>query len=121
MFEFTWERILQFASSPALLSTHDPAQFRRVDVYRSYTEKGCTIDLDFPSEWLLIPNAYPYNVSAGISHFVLFRRRDLALASPVEFLDGVFHDRDVAWYENPESIRSIKTVRHYHVFVKDRS
>lgn len=71
------------------------------------------------SEWMLIPNGFPYNVSAGISHHVLFRRRDLDMPSPAAFWDGHFRGKVIRWYENPECIRSIRHVRHYHVVVRD--
>jgi hypothetical protein len=117
--EFTWERIDQFSRNPSLLSDYNPVKFRTDEVYRRYMRSGSTLCLDFESEWLLIPNGFPYNVSAGISHHVLFRRRDLDMPSPVAFLEGHFRGKDVRWYENPECIRSIRHVRHYHVFVRD--
>ena len=120
VFEFTWDRIVAFAGNPALLLQHDPIRFRKVAVYRRYMEQPPgSLDLDFSTEWMLMPNTYPYHVSSGISHYVLFRRCDLPMTSPTALLDERFRGQEVAWYENPEQLRSIKTVRHYQVFVRD--
>ena len=78
-----------------------------------------SLDLDFSTEWMLMPNTYPYNVASGIVHYVLFRRRDLPLTSPAAFLDERFNGLEIAWDENPEPLRSIKSVRHYQVFVRE--
>jgi hypothetical protein len=119
MLEFTWDMIRSFSSNASLLSNYDPLKFRTADVYSRYVREGCTLNLDFQSEWFIVPNGFPYNVTVGISHYVLFRRRDLDMPSPKAFLDDYFHGKDVRWYENPECLRSIKLVGHYHVFVRD--
>jgi hypothetical protein len=118
--EFTWERIVAFARDPSLLCQHDPVRFRQPAVYRRYMAAPAgALDLDFATEWMLLPNTYPYNVAPGIAHYVLFRRRDLPLTSPSTLLAERFGGCEVAWYENPEPLRSIKSVRHYQVFVRE--
>ena len=116
--EFTWEMIDNISKDSSLLSNYSPVKFRTADVYRRYMMEGINLNLDFNSEWLIVQNGYPYNVSVGISHYVLFRRVDLDMQSPEAFLAGHFHDKEIRWYENPECLRSIKHVRHYQVFVR---
>lgn len=116
----SWEDIVQKSIDPTL-ALDAP---RTPDVARQYSARGCTLDLDFRSEWLLVLNAYPYDTREGISHYVLFRRRDLDLVCPRTFLDAArsrFQEPvEFAWFENPEMQRSIHAVRHYHVFVRAR-
>ncbi len=115
----SWGRILEIASDPERWCHLD---FRTADVSSRYREHGCVIDLDFKSEWLFVRNTYPYHTADDIAHYVLFRRRDLDMQSPLAFLYDKFHrdtERPVrfAWFENPSGRRSITAVRHYHVFV----
>ena len=116
----SWERILEIARDP----TSSPSSPRSPEVARRYAERGCTLDLDFQSEWLFVPNDYPYNTTDDVSHYVLFRRRDLSMVCPREYLDAAIPALfqapvEYVWFENPCGMRSIVAVGHYHVFVRD--
>ena len=113
----SWERIAEMARGAC---AHDEQSYRTPETLERYRARGCTLDLDFATEWLFVRNAYPYDTEPGITHHVLFRRRDLPMASPRGFLDGAaLTGENVVWFENPPSRRSIRTVRHFHVFVRE--
>jgi hypothetical protein len=99
----SWERIAEIAKDPG----------------RALCEIGCVLDVDFTEEWLLVRSACLYETEPGITHYVLFRRRDLPMVSPREFLCGVLgqsvDDGNVAWFENPHGSGA---GRYYHVFVR---
>ena len=116
----SWERIVEIAKEPERAGDKD---YRAPETSAAYARSGCTLDLDFVAEWTLVRNAYPYQTELGVTHYVLFRRRDLPMVSPIEFLRGALRaqrdfDSTVAWFENPPERRSIASVRHYHVFVR---
>lgn len=81
----SWERIAEMARGEC---AHDEQSYRTPETLERYRARGCTLDLDFATEWLFVRNAYPYDTEPGITHHVLFRRRDLPMASPRGFLDG---------------------------------
>lgn len=99
----SWERIAEIAKDPG----------------RALCEIGCVLDVDFTEEWLLVRSACPYETEPGITHYALFRRRDLPMVSPREFLRGVLcravDDGNVAWFETPHGSCA---GRYYHVFVR---
>ena len=112
----SWERIVEIASAPERAPDVD---HRTPETAARYAQKGCVLDLDFTDEWMLVLNAYPYETEPGVTHYVLFRRRDLPMVAPGEFLRQTLGgDVAVAWFENPPARRSVASVRHYHVFAK---
>jgi hypothetical protein len=110
-----WARLVETAKSPELAKWDEE---RRTPIVKAlYSARGCSLDIDFATEWLLVPNEYPYDVESDVSHFVLFRRHDLTMVSPLAYLK-IFGGYDVVWFETPPGLRSIPAVRHYHVFVR---
>jgi hypothetical protein len=109
----SWERIVDIAKNPECAANID---YRTPVATAAYQASGCGLELDFSDEWMLVRNMYPYSTEPGIAHFVLFRRRDLPMISPRDFLARL--SGDVEWFENPPARRSITSVRHYHVFVR---
>ena len=68
---------------------------------------------------MLVRSAYTNETEPGVTHYALFRRRDLPMVSPGAFLRGVLgrtvDDGNVAWFENPHGSAA---GRYYHVFVR---
>jgi hypothetical protein len=107
----SWERIAEIATASGHFGSLESG-------YRS-PDTTAVYDVDFTEEWMLVRSACPYETEPGVTHYVLFRRRDLPMVSPRAFLRGVLgravEDGNVAWFENPHGSGA---GRHYHVFVR---
>ena len=107
----SWERIAEISTASGHFGSLESG-------YRS-PDTTAVYDVDFTEEWMLVRSACPYETEPGIMHYVLFRRRDLPIVSPREFLRGVLghtvDDGNVAWFENPPRSGA---GRYYHVFVR---
>lgn len=75
---------------------------------------------------VLMQNQYPYNIDKNVSQYVLF--------DPIDYFEDNSIDdyinrarkipkqsieKDYVWFMNPYNQRSIKGIRHYHIFTKD--
>ena len=83
---------------------------------------------DYPqlkSEILVLPNKFPYYVAEGIQHLVAWIPPSM-LSMNLEGLDVYIARRisnhlraeGVIVFENPPEARSVKNLRHFHVFIK---
>ena len=71
------------------------------------------------NEWSLTTNKYPYNFTDNTKHYLLWFRDDKVDYSLVEELFIVYEiGEEVVFFENLENNRSIKGIRHIHIFVK---
>jgi hypothetical protein len=70
-------------------------------------------------DWLFCANQFPYEFADGTQHWLLWVRssHEALLADPTSVLAkcGVC---ECVWYENLPENRSVKGVRHIHVFTK---
>jgi len=64
------------------------------------------------TDWALTPNDYPYNFSDGTRHFLLWFKGDVDY-SLLEKLKDV----QCIYFENLDSNKSIKSIRHIHLFI----
>ena len=107
----SWERIAGIAAASGRFGSLESGYWS--------PDTTAVYDVDFTEEWLLVRSACPCETEPGITHYVLFRRRDLPMVSPRAFLRGVLgravDDGNVAWFENPHGSGAD---RHYHVFVR---
>lgn len=63
-------------------------------------------------------NNYPYNVEQGVYHYVFWINPNTQISE-----DNMLHISksllgDVLYRENPDRVKSVKTVMHYHLFSK---
>ena len=61
------------------------------------------------------PNSFPYDVAHPIQHSCLWYRGEFSPAQVTEFLAKERIDV-ITFFENPEHLKSVKTISHYHVF-----
>ena len=60
-------------------------------------------------------NDYPYNVNAD--HWVLWT--DNQIKNPKLILNNIIPNITYKYYENPEHLKSIPEIKHYHIFIQN--
>ena len=74
--------------------------------------------------FVILPNAFPYELRKGIAHYVMFSIDNISNVSNIsnisDFLSAYFKKpKDhILWYINPSHLRSIPNVWHCHIFIK---
>jgi len=74
---------------------------------------------------VISPNAFPYNLTDDIEHFVLWSREHHDFSTKevkaiVRSTLGI-RKKDFLVYENPDELKSVPNVRHWQVFVKAKA
>ena len=67
----------------------------------------------------LVPNTFPYNIEENISHLLLWSEEDLTDKKVNEILKNKLNGNKYVYFRNPEHLRSIPSVFHIQVFVKN--
>ena len=65
------------------------------------------------TDWALTPNDYPYNFSDGTQHYLLWFKGDVDYS----LLEKRVEDLECIYFENLDSNKSIKSIRHVHLFI----
>ncbi|XP_076804039.1 uncharacterized protein LOC143448273 [Clavelina lepadiformis] len=75
------------------------------------------------SGMVLERNNYPYHLSPGIEHYVVWSVRNQSKATYEKFVNERFPSNayDVIIFENSEQNKSVKSVVHVHVFVRNKT
>ena len=71
--------------------------------------------------FVILPNAFPYELRKGIAHYVMFSIDVTPNISNIsDFLSEYFNKpKDhILWYINPPHLQSIPNVWHCHIFIK---
>jgi len=82
-----------------------------------------------PIALVLSPNAFPYNLSKDIEHYVLWSREPTTLepGNRVKQVQAVIcstlgiKKSDFLAYENPHELKSVPNIRHWQIFVKAKA
>jgi hypothetical protein len=67
-------------------------------------------------------NTYPFNLGFGLTQYIVWIRNmdnDPGIDYITEFVNQIFPDMDYVVYLNKPEGRSIKTILHYHVIIKN--
>ncbi|CAK8698594.1 unnamed protein product [Clavelina lepadiformis] len=74
------------------------------------------------SGMVLERNNYPYHLSPGIGHYVVWSVRNQSMATYQKFVNERFPSNayDVIVFENMEESKSVKSVVHVHAFVRTK-
>lgn len=121
-----WNTISQYHCNPPLQGLYrtDETQAAYDAAMAKFLRDGVAISEHieqtmFPKGqiWALVPNDYPYNCEKGIRHCLLWFRQDIC---PDTILSGLGHST-YTYFENIPANRSIKDLRHMHVFIKDNA
>ena len=67
----------------------------------------------------LVSNSFPYNVEKNISHLLLWSEKDLTDKMVNEILKNKLQGKEFVYFRNPEHLRSIPSVFHIQIFVKN--
>jgi len=65
--------------------------------------------------YYLCPNTFPYDVVYPIRHSCMWYKGDLSSEQVTEILAKERIDV-ITFFENPEHLKSVKKISHYHVF-----
>ena len=119
-----WTTICQYHRTPPIqpLSRTDEIQSAYDLAMAKFAKDGVAISdhivqTVFPKGklWTLVPNEYPYNCAKGIRHCILWFRGEIC---PDSVLSDLGHSTYI-YFENTPGNRSVKDLRHMHVFIKD--
>ena len=63
--------------------------------------------------WELTPNEYPYDFTDKTEHYLIWFKGDV----DYHLLESSFINVECAYFENLDSNKSIKSIRHIHLFI----
>ena len=66
--------------------------------------------------WELLANEYPYHFKDGTEHYLIWFKGDV----DYHLLESSFIDVKCAFFENLDSKKSIKSIRHIHLFIPNK-
>tara|TARA_B110001469_G_C9424184_1_gene216055 strand:+ start:224 stop:589 length:366 start_codon:yes stop_codon:yes gene_type:complete len=69
------------------------------------------------TNWVLTPNKYPYDFKDKTQHYLIWFKGDV----DYDLLEYILSDIQCAYFENIESNKSIKSIRHIHLFIPNIS
>ena len=142
----SWDfiRQLSFHNPPKIVLERSP------EVQRKYLTHGLNLKQRgisvshylkskfFPGEnndtpYLIVPNTYPYNMEDGIHHFLIWFNPDTEFRFWIQDFQKVREiiadycaqgniemDTECVYFQNLESMRSVKAIPHIHIFWKKK-
>lgn len=71
---------------------------------------------------IILPNDFPYSVTPGIHHILLWSQIPLNRAYIQDILELNYGQKDYEWvyFVNPPEIQSVRKLPHVHVFMRRR-
>jgi hypothetical protein len=101
------------------------ATTERWEAYPPTTTKTTTSSLQQqePTTIVLVPNDFPYNVEAGIEHWVLWKLLGSIEEGEVDKAKADLENRmgdvlDMIHWENPPHLKSLPDIDHVHILVQ---
>ena len=75
------------------------------------------------SEFKLVNNEFPYDVEINVEHKLLWFNPNINYMIDEKYINTLLNellfDKNYIYFENIDSNKSIKSIRHIHVFVKN--
>ena len=120
-----WDELLRYHRSPPVCSLGRKPEVQ--ELYNTHLAKhksaaGISAHIKNTiltpgKKWVLVPNTFPYDVASNIQHMLLWTSCDTAEFDPDTIISSCGHT-EYTYFENNPSNRSVKDIRHLHVFVK---
>jgi hypothetical protein len=66
------------------------------------------------SQWIITKNKYPYDFIDKTEHYVAWFKGDINY----NLINFCFREDEIVYYENKENCKSIKSIKHVHIFKK---
>lgn len=83
-------------------------------ILKKYFNENC--------EYKFVNNEFPYNVDSNIEHILLWFNPNIKFKIDTEYIDNLLNellfDKNYIYFENKDSNKSIKSIKHIHVFIK---
>lgn len=83
-------------------------------IFKKYFNENC--------EYKFVNNEFPYNVDSNIEHILLWFNPNIKFKIDTEYIDNLLNellfDKNYIYFENKDSNKSIKSIKHIHVFIK---
>ena len=121
----TWEYLSQFSmENPPNINLQRSIKIQKE--YDNYlaSSKNTTIhllDLIFKNseDMVLRKNDFPYNCESSIIHMVLWINPNYNITNPdiKKYINSL--DKKVIYFENIDKYKSVKSIRHVHVFIQE--
>ena len=120
-----WDELLRYHQSPPVCSLGRKPEVQALyDAHRAKHKSATGISehirktiLTPGKAWALVPNTFPYNVASNIEHMLLWTSGTTPCSDP----DAILRScglTEYTYFENSPCNRSVKDIRHLHVFVK---
>ncbi|KAI7875832.1 uncharacterized protein EV154DRAFT_569382 [Mucor mucedo] len=133
---FTWEQVYHYVSTNQIKNIHRNKQVQTVydawmkDTLAKYgtIEKYLlTTKLKFEAMTdpncppvIILPNDFPYSVTPGIHHILLWSQIPLTRLYIQHILDTKYAEFECVYFVNPPEIQSVRKLPHVHVFMRRR-
>ncbi|KAI9255980.1 hypothetical protein BY458DRAFT_589109 [Sporodiniella umbellata] len=125
----SWEEIKQRVAKGQV---HLLKRNRRDEkVYREWIQKTLAVygsiesymiqeRVKFPADqdYLILPNDFPYSVTPGIRHLLIWSRKPLEKPWVESLLAANFQGWETTFFVNPPELQSIRRLPHVHVFMR---
>ena len=66
-------------------------------------------------DWSILPNEFPYHFTDKTKHYIIWYKGDI-LSS---YFESALDSMGAVYFENLDSNKSIKSIRHIHVFINN--
>ena len=67
------------------------------------------------SSWVITLNKYPYHFIDNTKHYLFWFKGDINY----NLIEFCYRDKEIVYFENIEGCKSIKSINHVHIFIKD--
>lgn len=124
---YSWEFLSQFGpkNPPHIVLERSSKVQKDYDNYRSSSKNSTQSFLEriFPEEEnkeiIIRQNDFPYNCEKSIQHKVVWIHPNSNITTE-EIIDYIFKiSKNIIYFENIEENKSIKAIRHFHVFIRE--
>jgi len=129
----TWEEIKSFHKNPPRDRLHRNNKInkkyqkhikkikdRNINVNEYISNKYFT-NKEYDSDWVFVPNNFPYNLENGINHYLIWINPYKLKLSEID-IDRVIIEnlgnKEYYYFENLNCNKSVNKVQHVHVFFK---
>ena len=74
------------------------------------------------NNWCLIDNKYPYIIPNNTIHMVFWFKTNYTMEEALNIIYTIYSNNnyDIIIFENDISVKSVKEIKHYHVFIKHK-
>jgi hypothetical protein len=123
---------LRWYASAINKGEHPPQIKRKHNMQRAYDDFMYENDGDLTdyvleyllrgSDYRIFKNSFPYDISSSVSQYVLWVHPDIDInmLNVHKIIHSTFNGKELVYFRNPISYRSVPGVSHVHIFVKDK-